>query len=125
MNENGQIFDLTKPQKKLQKHLNYYKNTPFSVLCRRKSCILNAYAGVRSFCSSCNFDTKKTPFFQSVFFTDFRTAIQLHQHMLVQAVDKLAALAVVVDSSAVAVAVDKPVAAVQVVELVGLAEFAD
>lgn len=45
--------------------------------------------------------------------------------MLVPAADKLVALAVVVDSSAVAVAVDKPVAAMQVVEPVELAEFAD
>lgn len=50
-----------------QKPQKNYKNTYFSVLCRHKNCILNAYAGVRSFHSSCNFDTKKHPFFR-VFF---------------------------------------------------------
>ena len=45
--------------------------------------------------------------------------------MPVQAVDKLAVLAVVADNFVVVVAVDKPVAAVQVVEPVELAEFAD
>ena len=57
-----------KPQKKLQKHQNRYKNTHFSVLCRRKNCILNAYAGVRSFCSSCILVQKKHPFHRVLFF---------------------------------------------------------
>ena len=123
--KNGQIFDLAKTPKTTEKHQNHYKNTLFSFLCRRKNYILNAYAGVRSLCSFYLFSTKKHPFQSAFLFYGFKTAIQLHQHMLVQAVDKLAALAVVVDSSVAAVAVDKPVVAVQAVEPVELAEFAD
>lgn len=70
--KNGQIFDLTKAPKITEKHQNHYKNTLFSFLCRRKNYILNAYAGVRSFCSSCNFGTKKTPFSECFFFTDLK-----------------------------------------------------
>lgn len=109
MDENGQIFDLAKIQKSNKKHQNRYKNTHFSVLCRRKEFLLFLHFG-----------TKKTPFSQSAFFCyGFRTAIQPHQRCTpVQAVDKpvVAVLAVVADSSAVAV---------QVVEPVELAEFAD
>lgn len=120
--KNGQIFDFAKTPKTTEKHPNHYKSAHFSFLCRRKNYILNAYAGVRNLCSSWIFGTKKHPFQSAFLFYGFKTAIQLHQHMLVQAVDKLAALAVVVDSSVAAVAADKPVAAVQAVEPVELAD---
>lgn len=50
-----------------QKPQKNYKNTHFSFLCRRKNCILSAYAGVRSFHSTCILVQKKHSF-QSVFF---------------------------------------------------------
>lgn len=108
-------FSTSQKPKKQPKNTKITTKTPF----------FRSYAGVRSLCSFYLFSTKKHPFQSAFLFYGFKTAIQLHQHMLVQAVDKLAALAVVVDSSVAAVAVDKPVVAVQAVEPVELAEFAD
>lgn len=120
--KNGQIFDLAKTPKTTEKHQNHYKNTHFSSLCWRKNCILKAYAGVRSFCSSCILAQKNTLFTECFFYYGcrrFKTAIQLHQHMLVQTVDKLAALAAVGKLAAV-----QAVVAVQAVAVVPF-ELAD
>ena len=82
--KSGQIFDLTKTQKTTKKHQNHYKNTHFSFLCRRKNCILSAYAGVRSFHSSCNFDTKKRLVFRQaylLFNCHYLSSKQVEEHL--------------------------------------------